>query len=133
MELIEQFKKELAAFEEKRKEMAKGLQKNFSSLLSPLFEKYEWVESVSWRQYEPWNDGDETEFTVMVESDQLTINESGWYDDEVYNDEGKKDVFKEFSEVLASIPDEIMKAVFGDSNEVEVLRTGEIKVNNYED
>jgi len=131
MELIEQFKNELAAFEQKRKEMAKGLQTNFPTLLAPLFEKHTWVNSVQWKQYEPWNDGDETEFEVRVDSDQLTINEMEWYDDAVYNDESKKDVFKEFSELLSSIPDEIMKDVFGESNEVEVFRTGEIRVTEY--
>lgn len=133
MELIEQFKKELAAFEEKRKEMAKGLQSSFPTLLAPLFEKHAWVTSVQWRQYEPWNDGDETEFEVMVSNDQLTINEMDWYEYEIYNDEAKKDVFKEFSELLSSIPGEIMKDVFGGSNEVEVLRTGEINVTEYND
>jgi hypothetical protein len=133
MELIEQFKNELAAFEAKRKEMAKGLQEKFPSLIAPLFEKHKWVTSISWRQYSPWNDGDETSFEVRVGNDQLTINELDWYDDEGYNNEEKKDVFKEFSELLTSIPEEIMKYVFGDSNEVKVLNTGEIEVTTYED
>jgi hypothetical protein len=133
MELVERIKKEFAAFDEKRKALARELQEQFPQLLKPLFDKHAWVETVSWRQYEPWNDGDETEFEVMCDHDNITINDLNWYDDEVYNDEAKKDVFKEFSEVLKEIPEDLMKSLFGESNEVEVKRTGEISVTDYSD
>lgn len=133
MELIERIQKEFAAFDEKRKALAKELQADFPYLLKPLFDKHTWVEAICWHQCSPWNDGDETHFEVMCAHDRITINDHNWYDDEVYNDEGKKDAYKEFASVLESIPAELMKALFGDSNEVEVKRSGEIAVSNYSD
>lgn len=133
MELVERIQKEFAAFDEKRKALAKELQAEFPQLLKPLFDKYAWVETIGWRQCSPWNDGDETQFEVMCGSDQLSINDMNWYDGEVYNDEEKKDVFKEFASVLESLPEELLKTLFGESNEVEVKRTGEISVSDYND
>ena len=128
MELVEKIKKEFAAFDEKRKALAKELQTQFPQLLKPLFDKHAWVETVGWRQYSPWNDGDETQFEVMCDYDRLSINDHDYYDDK-----SKKEVFEEFSEVLKDIPAELMESLFGKSNQVEVKRTGEITVSEYED
>lgn len=124
---------EYHAFQKNTAELVKELRVNFSPIFTSLFAKHPWVESFCWRQCEPWNDGDETEFEIMGDSEQITLNDMNWYDDEVYNDEGKKDVFKEFSKALGEVPIEIMKALFGESNEVEVKKSGEIFVTEYND
>ena len=133
MELIEKIQKEFAEFDDKRKALAKELQIQFPQLLKPLFDKHTWVETLLWHQCSPWNDGDETHFEVMCAHDRISINNLNWYDDGVYDNEDKKDAYKEFSAVLESIPDDLMKSLFGESNEVEVKRTGEIIVSDYSD
>jgi hypothetical protein len=130
---LEKLVSEYGVFQQRTGELVKELRVNFPPLFTKLFEKHPWVESFSWRQCEPWNDGEETEFEVMGDSEQITINDLNWYDDEIYNDEAKKDVFKEFAAALEEVPIEIMKALFGESNEVELKRGGEMLVSKYED
>lgn len=130
---LEKLTSEYDAFQKRQTEAIKELRVHFPALLAPLFEKHPWVESVMWRQCEPWNDGEETEFEVLCDAERININDLEWYDDEVYNDEAKKDIFKEFSAALEDVPIEIMKALFGESNEVEVKKSGEIFVTEYDD
>lgn len=130
---IENIQKQFAEFEEKRQALAKELQKQFPSFVKPFFDKHPWIECFSWRQCEPWRDGDETEFEVLHDADQLYINELNTYDEGVYGNEEKIAVYKELSNFLSGIPIETMKALFGESNEVEVKRSGEIFVTEYND
>lgn len=130
---LEKLVSEYGTFQKQVGEKVKELRQHFPPLFAGLFEKHPWVENFSWRQCEPWNDGEETEFEVMCEVDQIYINELNMYDDGVNEDEQKKTVYAEFSEAIESIPTEIMKALFGESNEVEVKRTGEMLVSKYED
>jgi len=130
---IENIQKQFAEFEEKRKALAKELQKQFPDLVKPFFEKYSWIECFSWRQCELWRDGEETEFEVLCDADQLYINELNTYDDGVYKNEEKQAAYNELSNILSKVPIETMKSLFGDSNEVEVKRNGEMNVAKYED
>lgn len=124
---------EYGAFKKRTDEMVKELRVNFSPLFAGLFEKHSWVESFSWRQCEPWRDGEETEFEVMTDVDEIFINDLNTYDDGVYEDESKKAVYVEFAEAIKEVPTEIMKALFGESNEVEIKKSGEIFVTEYND
>jgi|SRR5688572_5470478 hypothetical protein len=124
---------EYEAYKKKENEMSKGLRKNFHPLFVRLFEKHPWVESFSWRQCEPWRDGDETEFEVLCDAEQIRINDIDSYDDEVYGKEEKQKAYADFSEVLGDVPIEIMKVMFGDSNGVEVRKNGDVNVTEYED
>ncbi len=130
---LEKLVSEYDAFKKQTSEKVKELRKNFPPLFSSLFEKHSWVESFSWRQCEPWRDGDETEFEVMADSEQISINDQNIWDDGVHGDKSKEAVYVEFAAALASIPIEIMKAMFGESNEVEVKKSGEIFVTEYSD
>lgn len=149
MQILDNIKKELKAFEEKRAEMVKTLQVEFPKLLTPLFEKSKLIESVGWRQYTPYfNDGDECIFGVR--QDDLQVNgeeqdEMPWYDWRYFSDRYKKEldgnteinpeemqVVKEFSEVLQSIPEDFYKDLFGDHVEVTVHRDGRIDVEEYD-
>jgi hypothetical protein len=125
---------EYEAFQKKVAEQVKGLRQHFPPLFSKLFEKHSWVESFSWRQCEPWNDGEETEFEVMCDWDSIYINDENAWDNEAYKpDSEKHSVYKEFSAALEDLPTDLMKALFGESNEVEVKKSGEIFVTEYTD
>lgn len=124
---------EYEAYKKQAAELAKDLRKNFPPLFTALFEKHSWVETFSWRQCEPWRDGDETEFEVLADADQISINDQNIWDDGVHGDKSKEGAYAEFAAVLANIPIEIMKAMFGESNEVEVKKSGEIFVTEYSD
>lgn len=130
---LEKLVSEYGAFQKRQAEAVKALRVNFAPLFNKLFEKHQWVESFSWRQCEPWRDGEETEFEVMADKDQIFINDMDSYDDEVYGKEDKQKAYTDFAEAIDEIPTEIMKALFGESNEVEVKKSGEIFVTEYTD
>lgn len=130
---LEKLVSEYGQFQKQMTEQVKELRKHFPPLFTGLFEKHPWVESFSWRQCEPWNDGDETEFEVLCGSDQIYINGLNTYDDGVYGIEEKQKVYREFADALEEVPTEVMKAIFGESNEVEVKKSGEIFVTEYTD
>lgn len=140
MEIVEKIKAEMAAFDEKRKELTAQLKKDFPALLAPLFEKYPGVKNVRWTQYTPYfNDGDPCEFSTNA--GYADLNWDGGEDEEddeetetvkaetVEVPEGAED---EFQEVLASIDDSFYKDLFGDHVEVTVSRDGTINVEEYE-
>lgn len=120
-------------FQKKVAEQVKDLRQHFPPIFAGLFEKHQWVESFSWRQCEPWRDGEETEFEVMCDWDSIYINDENAWDNGAYDDEEKKGVYKEFSYALEELPADLMKALFGESNEVEVKKSGEIFVTEYSD
>jgi hypothetical protein len=51
----------------------------------------------------------------------------------MYGIEEKQNAYNDFGEAISEIPIEIMKAMFGDSNEVELSRNGDMAVSKYED
>lgn len=130
---LEKLVAEYGAFQKRQSEAVKALRINFAPLFNKLFNKHPWVESFSWRQCEPWRDGEETEFEVMCDADEIYINEENSYDDGVYGVEEKQRAFADFSEAIGEVPTEIMKALFGESNEVEVKKSGEVFVTEYND
>jgi hypothetical protein len=133
MELIEKIKSEIAAFDEKRKQLCEELQKQFPDLFKDFFAKHEWVEKFQWRQYTPYfNDGDECVFGVSNDYSSLEINGVDYYDDSVYGIEDKKAVYAELSDILQSVPDEFYKDLFGDHMEITVNRDGTIEKEEYE-
>lgn len=130
---LEKLLSEYETFKKRFAELSKDLRKNFPPLFVDLFAKHPWVESFSWRQCEPWRDGDETEFEVLADAEQISINDQNIWDDGVHGDTRKEAVYVEFASALANIPIEVMKAMFGESNEIEVKKSGEMNVSEYED
>jgi hypothetical protein len=125
---------EYEAFQKKVAEQVKELRQHFPPLFAGLFEKHPWVESFSWRQCEPWRDGEETEFEVMCDWENIYLNDENAWDNEAYEpDNEKHSAYKEFSYALEELPTDLMKALFGESNEVEVKKSGEIFVTEYND
>jgi TRAP-type C4-dicarboxylate transport system substrate-binding protein len=142
MEIVEKIKAEMAAFDEKRKELTEQLKKDFPALLAPLFEKYPSVKNVRWTQYTPYfNDGDPCEFSTNASWADLNYNNNEDEDDEDDDDTEKveaeeievpEEAEDEFREVLSSIDDSFYKDLFGDHVEVTVLRDGTINIEEYE-
>lgn len=130
---LEKLVSEYGAFQKRQSEMVKELRVHFPPLLTKLFEKYPQVQSFSWRQCEPWRDGDETEFEVMHDPEQVFINDETMWDNGAHDDSEKRAVYEKFAETLSEVPAEVMKALFGESNEVEVKKSGEIFVTEYND
>jgi hypothetical protein len=130
---LEKLVSDFGTYQKQVAELSKDLRKNFGPLFTNLFEKYPWVEKFSWRQCEPWRDGEDTEFEVLCEPDQIYINDLNSYDDGMYGIEEKQNAYNDFGEAISEIPIEIMKAMFGDSNEVELSRNGDMAVSKYED
>lgn len=130
---LEKLVSEYGEFQKRQSEAVKELRVHFAPLFAKLFEKHAWVESFSWRQCEPWRDGEETEFEVMHDPEQIYLNDENMWDNGAYDDEEKRKVYTEFAEALEEIPVELMKALFGESNEVEIKKSGEIFVTEYND
>lgn len=152
MTTLEQIKAEFAEFEEKRKVLVEKLRTEFGSMMSPLFEKSDKIESMGWRQYTPYfNDGDSCSFSVH-EPDQINGEDDSdieWYDWRVsyylkenrYKTEiegnSKIDIdacaaFLEFKELIESIPDDVLEDLFGDHVLVTVNRNGEVETEEYD-
>jgi hypothetical protein len=152
MTTLEKIKAELAAFEEKKKEFTKELQKEFPSMFKELFEKSDKIQSFGWTQYTPFfNDGDTCEFGVHVDEPYINgeyIDECEWYDwkvkyhlkngdyPELANDpsidmEACK-LVGEFIDVINSIPEEMLKDLFGDHALVTIHKSGKIEVEGYD-
>src|SRR5690348_5819448 len=117
---LEKLVNEYVAFQKRQAEMVKELRVHFPPLFTSLFEKYPQVESFSWRQCEPWRDGDETEFEVMRDPEQVFINDETMWDSGSHDDAEKRAVYVAFAGALEEIPVDVMKSLFGESNEVEV-------------
>lgn len=130
---LENLVSEYGTFQKQVGEKVKELRQHFPPLFAGLFTKHPWVETFSWRQCEPWRDGEETEFEVMHDPERIYINDETMWDNGTYDVPEKRAVYEEVSEVLAGIPVDIMKALFGESNEVEVKRDGEMMVREYSD
>jgi hypothetical protein len=143
MTTLEKIKAELVAFEEKKKEFTKELQKEFPSMFKELFEKSDKIQSFGWTQYTPFfNDGDTCEFGVHVDEPYINgeyIDECEWYSNgeypELANDssidiEACK-LVGEFIDIINSIPEEILKDLFGDHALVTIHKSGEIEVETY--
>lgn len=145
MEIVEKIKAEMAAFDEKRKELTAQLKKDFPALLAPLFEKYPGVKNVRWTQYTPYfNDGDACEFSTNAGYADLNydVREEDEDEDEDETEEIKsedtaapevpEEAEGEFQDVLSSIDDSFYKDLFGDHVEVIVNRDGTIDVEEYD-
>lgn len=95
---------------------------------APFFGAHPEASAVRWRQYTPYfNDGDACEFSVHEMRVRFgDDNESGDYEDgfveswDVREDAAKKAALGD----LPDIPDDVLRAVFGDHVEVTVTRDG---------
>ena len=84
-EILEKIRKEIKAFEEKKKNLVEELRKEFPKLLLPLLEKSQHIETISWTQYTPYfNDGDTCEFSAHV--DDLEVNDEYEWDLPMYKE-----------------------------------------------
>lgn len=115
----QQIESELHSLESKNKNLAKEY---FAErLLKEHLSKDEWsgVEYIEWDQCTPWNDGDETYFTIGSVS---------CYDKEesLLSDEDE-----DLDEFVGQFGEEWLKRTFGDSNRIRAYRNGRVKIDDY--
>lgn len=68
MSVLEKIKSSLKEIEDQKKAMVATLQKEFSPMFKPLFEKNTKVKSIGWAQYTPYfNDGEECTFSANTD------------------------------------------------------------------
>jgi len=158
MEILEKIKSEIAAFDEKRKELLANLKNDFAPMVAPLFEKHPKIKSISWNQYTPYfNDGDECTFSANLDLDYgMKVNGVDEDDDNspldwrikyyLKGEEKYKDLLTEnpnidleiyhgaieFQQLLKSIPESFLKDLFGDHMQITLLSTGEVETEEYE-
>lgn len=156
----DEFNVALKEFEAKKKVVVDKLRKDFFSLVSPIFNEYPHIKSFSWTEYTDYfNDGDECYFRVHADPDYgLEINgkDHETLVDEVVGDREFDDIpvgkagqwysptykklseeleapYKAISDMIYSIPSEMMKEVFGDHVKVTVYSRGDVVVDDYSD
>ena len=77
-EVLNKIRKELDAFEKKKKALIEELRKEFPNMFKEVIEKAKTFETLSWTQYTPYfNDGEECVFSAHI--DYLIIDDE--YDD----------------------------------------------------
>lgn len=110
----------------------------FKEAIQDIFAKYPAIETIAWFQYTPYfNDGDACEFGVDTEPYINGLNSYGeahWSDDRDDDDTANPiptEVYGEVSALLGSIPEEIMKDIFGDHAKITIDRE-KITVDEFE-
>lgn len=154
--IIDRIKGELKTFNDKKKALVEELRKDFPSLIKPLLEQSQLIESISWTQYTPYfNDGDECTFSSHAADfginghsfiDGSDDSEHGnFWDKEVYDYSDRNyrkipnskyiphegEIMNGLSDILSEIPDEFYKDLFGDHVEVTIFKDGTIDVSEY--
>jgi len=127
------FLQKVEEFKQLREKLVNDVRVEFPSLIMPLMNMSDRIQSISWNQYTPWfNDGDTCEFSANYR--YLDIN--GQYSSTLFRDEAwseaDKNVVKNMQEAMSVIPDEIYKDVFGDHAQITVSKDGTITVESYE-
>ena len=131
-EIIKKIQKELDIFETKKQELVKELRKDFPQMFNELFEKSKCIKSISWTQYTPYfNDGEECVFSVHT--DWMDVNEDDYYNRDGIEGWNKAEeaIITEMKTILASIPEEFYKELFGDHVKVTLSKEG-IVVDEYD-
>lgn len=132
MEALQNIKNKLAEFEQSKQAIIKEIQREFPDMIEPIFNKATLITSIGWRQYSPWNDGEDTSFEINAEL--LVINGKPYYEDEYKDDYGADgSAIEDFRELLKALPVDILKDVFGESNEITIGKDGAVSIKPYDD
>ena len=140
MDILAKIKSELEAIELKKKEMVSQLQKEFPSIIQPLLMQDDAIMSVSWRQYTPYfNDGDECVFGAHL--NDIEVNGEDLYELDGYEESWERKhrepnnlekTVDQIKTVLAEVPEEFYKELFGDHVRVTINRDGTVQTEEYE-
>ncbi len=151
MEIKDKIKTLITEIDKKKEELNKIIKESFGELIkTELFEKYDYLHTISWNQYTPYfNDGESCEFQVNhdyiingydSEGDGTPnnfVNISLMSNKKIYElkkegswikvpnpkyDKKYKACIDDISNVLSLIPDEYYAELFGDHVEVELSR-----------
>ena len=119
LKTVEEYKAFLGKAQEEFKEKGGEL---FKALLSPVFENFPEVNSISWTQYTPYfNDGDECTFGVRNDYPEVNGEEVDY----------KSKLLKDIVENLQAIDEDIYKFAFGDHVKVTIHRDGKVEIDEY--
>lgn len=125
----------MSEFTEKIKELNKSFLTEVRKLISVEFVKTfaenPMIKSVTWDQFTPYfNDGSPCVFSVnSIYDDSLEFDEA-LSDEDFYSVEDK--AMSDFGKILNSIPEQIMRAVFGDHARVKATKEG-FEISKYTD
>jgi len=130
MGLKEVAEKFAAAKQELAAEAAKAGKESVVELFKSLFEAFEQVSCVRWRQYTPsFNDGEPCTFRIsgpeVFIGDPDEENEVSWADKTPLG-LAVKELENSFDGYSA-----VLEEIFGDGYEIKVLRDGRVEVNDY--
>jgi hypothetical protein len=125
-----------------------------TSALREIVKDYDKFESLSWRQYTMYfNDGDPCTFSVYADADDITVNDFDGYDDNSWlyeplqNSEepesggykashgevGQRNKIRHLaSQLISSIPEQIMESAFDDHAQVTFTIDGGIESDDIE-
>lgn len=139
---VSQLAKKLEAM---RKEMREASSAALKEGLADIFNTYEGLETIAWRQYAPsFNDGDPCEFSAHVDSDSLFINGVSRWDDEEEDEEDdeelptltkeqREEIADAASELLEALGNEFFEETYGNGKTVTLKRNGEHTTRDYYD
>lgn len=126
-------------YERIKKELFKSISDKLGGEFQQIFDRYPDLKSFGWAQYTPYfNDGDECVFGVHCDPDNIYINDELGYDLYEYTD-GKRiyptpwteTASDEIADLISEIPEEILKATYGDHVQVTVKRNGKVTTDDY--
>ena len=99
-DILEKILNEVENFKKRKEEWVKELRDEFPKLITPLLERSEYIENISWTQYTPYfNDGEECYFTASV--DYLYVNgaDQGDSENDIY-EKNKSFIIKNEEDLL---------------------------------
>jgi hypothetical protein len=116
--------------------------------LKPIFDEFEKLETIGWKQYAPsFNDGDPCYFSVHNDDDSLELNGINGYGDEPDPDEDGEEgeevpvltekvrdkILKKLSPALSQFSDADYQEMFGEGVSVTINRDGTVDTDEYGD
>lgn len=139
--LAEELQEILLSYESESKALLQATQGRagevFREATLAFFEQNPDIASFGWKQFEPWRDGEETEFEVFKSEDEILIN--GFSVEDMENAsksdsqiEKHKQLAVKASNFLDGLNDKMLETVFGHGAIITVSRKG-IEIEEYED
>lgn len=128
--LAQETNKEIAKL---KSELAAKAKVAFHKECEEFFKENQKIATFGWRQFEPWNDGEETSFEVFVDYEDVFVNGVSYFNiEETKAAEKLKPLYEAVSAFLSKCPHETFKQCFGNGSEITVDRTG-VSIEEYED
>jgi hypothetical protein len=130
-------------FNEQKKILVDSIKEELGVYFKELLDQHTFINGFSWTQYTPYfNDGDTCEFGVNELYFKTKDSEDKDDDDYDYfgghstyyfkNNKEQYKIVQEIAKTFSSIPEEVMKDIFGDHVKVSVDSEGKITTSKYD-